>query len=478
MHAARDALRTYGDRVPRACLRRAGLVLAAVLLLAGCTDTVAPAPRKAATKAKPTMSCSPAPLERRAAATLIAGMPHVTSASDALGRSLVDLGVGGLFLSEANVESARQLTALLRDLRSRARGPLLVSTDEESGRVALTREIVGPGPSPRRLARQQPPAQVRGFAAELGRELAGVGVNLDLAPLFDLDAGPSDGIVGDRSFSADPQIASEYALAFSNGLVDAGITPTVKHFPGQGRSAVDTHRDGGLVKATLQELQATDLRPFQDAIDAGAPVVMLNHLGYTALDGGLPATMSPKAYALLREMGFEGVAMTDSVGMGAVNLRWDFPEAAVRAVAAGADAVLVTDGTQAERMRDGLVDAVRSGRLPETRLNEAAARVTALAGGDPNRIACVAVQLPTFGRTAGAAPRPSGSATASARGSASAGPTASTGPARRSATPSPSSSPTPRKSPLVPVASPSSPLFRSAAPTTSPRSSPTSSPAG
>ena len=170
----------------------------------------------------------------------------------------------------------------------------------------------------------------------------------------------------------------------------------MKHFPGQGRSATDTHAESALVETALDELRSTDLVPFQRAVDAGAPVVMLNHLLYSALDPDLPASLSPGAYALLREMGFDGVAMTDSLGMGAVNLRWDFPEATVRAIEAGADAALVTDGNQAEGMRDALVDAVRSGRLPEERLSEAAARVTALAGGDAMAMSCTEVDLPSL----------------------------------------------------------------------------------
>jgi beta-N-acetylhexosaminidase len=327
---------------------------------------------------------------------LVVGMPGVTTADEPLGRSLVDMGVGGLFLSEPNVESAEQVTALVSGLRARAGRPLLVSTDEESGRVAVTREIVGAGPSPRRLAKQSTPAEVREFAKGVGARLKQVGIDLDLAPLLDLDDGPSRGIVGDRSFSADPDVAAEYGLAFSAGLLDAGVTPTVKHFPGQGRSATDTHAEAAVVDATVEELKATDLLPFQKAIDAGAPVVMLNHLGYSAMDPDLPATLSPKAYALLREMGFEGVAMTDSLGMGAVNLRWDFPEAAVRAIEAGADAALATDGNQAQRMRDALVEAVTSGRLPEGRLDEAAARVTALAGGDTQALTCLSPKVPTL----------------------------------------------------------------------------------
>ena len=380
--------------------RRLALLLLSGALLTGCAESLsagpASSPGASAAAATPTPSCDPAPLAERAAAVLVVGIPGVTTAEEPLGRSVVDLGVGGLFLSEPNVESAAQVKALVDGLRARAARPLLVSTDEESGRVAVTREIVGAGPSPRRMARQLTPAQVRELAAGMGAQLLEVGVDLDLAPLLDLDDGPYSGIIGDRSFSADPTIATEYGLAFSAGLVDAGVTPTVKHFPGQGRSTTDTHAEAAVVYAPLEELRSTDLSPFQAAIDAGAPVVMLNHLGYSALDADLPASLSPKAYALLREMGFEGVAMTDSLGMGAVNLRWDFPEAAVRAIEAGADAALATDGNQAVRMRDALVAAVESGRLPEERLSEAAARVTALAGGDPVAMSCLPVTTPTL----------------------------------------------------------------------------------
>jgi beta-N-acetylhexosaminidase len=150
------------------------------------------------------------------------------------------------------------------------------------------------------------------------------------------------------------------------------------------------------VDATLADLQAHDLAPFGALIKAGVPAVMLDHVAYTAFDPDLPASLTPAAYKLLRDMGFRGVAITDSVGMGAVNLRWGFGEATARAIAAGADAVLTTDGTQAPAMRDAIVAAVRAGRIPEARLNEAAGRVTALAGGDAHAISCTSPDLPTL----------------------------------------------------------------------------------
>lgn len=343
---------------------------------------------------------------------LVVGLPGVTGSSEALARHVVDLGVGGVFLSESNVRTEAQVTALvdgLEDRADRADRALVIATDEESGRVAVTREVVGAGPSPRSLADRRTPEEVRRFAADLGAELRGIGVDLDLAPVLDLDDGPAGGIVGDRSFGADPRTAAHYGLAFAAGLDDAGVVPTVKHFPGHGRSSTDTHTSGALVEADVAELRTTDLLPFQHAIDAGAPVVMLGHLRYSALDPELPASLAPEAYALLRDMGFDGVAMTDSLGMGAVHRTWDFPESAVMAITAGADAVLTTDGRHAERMRDALVTAVGDGTLPESRLTEAAARVTALAGGDPRAMSCLDVRLPTLDVVtgpAGAVPAP------------------------------------------------------------------------
>lgn len=384
---------------------------ATALRAADASDTgpSAPGPRR---EPAPTPTCTPAPVEQQAAAVLVVGLPGVTRADDPLATEVTGLGVGGVFLSESNVVSARQVARLTEGLRAQAVRPLVVATDEESGRVALMRDVVGPGPSARRMAARETPDEVRARAAATGAALAQVGVDVDLAPVLDLDDGPAGGVIGDRSFSADPTTAADYGLAFATGLADAGVTPTVKHFPGHGRSTVDSHTESSLVEATVDELSATDLLPFQRAIDAGAPVVMMNHLQYAALDPDLPASLSPRAYALLRDMGFDGVAITDSVGMGAVNVRWDFPEAAVMAVGAGADAVLATDGGQAVRMRDALVDAVASGRLPEERLAEAAARVTALAGGDPVATGCRDVTLPTLAPGSAAPPTPVPSAPA------------------------------------------------------------------
>jgi len=341
---------------------------------------------------------------------LIVGLPGVVSSDDPQVVEALDVGVGGIFVHRTNVKSAEQVAGLVADVRAGSRRPLVVSTDEESGRVSAFSVVVGRTPSARRLAAERPLEEVREFARQTGAALSRAGVDLDLAPVADLDDGPSGATIGDRSYSADPATASENAYAFAAGLADAGVRSAAKHFPGHGRAPGDSHLGRTSVTASLQDLGTTDLVPFRDLVNAGIPVVMLSHVDYSALDPDLPASLSPRAYQLLRSMGFRGVAVTDSVGMGAVGLRWGEAEATVMAVGAGADAVLSTDAGVARDMRDALVTAVQEGRLSEGRLDEAAARMTALAGGDAMATACQSPDLPELapppGTAAGPTPAP------------------------------------------------------------------------
>lgn len=390
----RDRVRASGSRDVTVALTLAACVALPLGGLATSRPSVASAaplaPSRAVTTAVAATGppCVPASLETRAGAVLVVGLPNVTSAADPTAQQVMAVGVSGIFLAASNVRSAEQVRTLVAGLRARSSRPLVVATDAESGRVSVLRTVIGDGPSPRRLARQDTPAQVEALAAALGGKLERLGIDLDLAPVLDLDDGRYDGVIGDRSFGTDPQKVVAYATAFRAGLSEAGITSAVKHFPGQGRSGADTHIRPATVDTPVSDLVAHDLVPFQQLITAGVPVVMMNHLDYTGLDAGLPASLSPAAYALLRSMGFRGVAITDSLGMGAVNTRWDFPEAAVRAIVAGADAAFATDGRQALRMRDALVAAVRSGRLSPSRLDEAATRMARLTGADVTALTC------------------------------------------------------------------------------------------
>ncbi len=339
--------------------------------------------------------CKPIALAQRAARTLIVGIPDVKDPSDPIVKTVLDIGVGGIFLNPGNVESEAQVIRLVKGIRARAGRPIVVTVDEEPGRVSSLGDILGVSRSARRMANEDTPADVRAYARTVALQLSRMGIDLNLAPVVDLTDGYYDEIIGDRSFSSDPAIASEYAFAFAQGMADGGVRSAAKHFPGQGRSTEDIHFEEAVpITTPLDVLRVTDVRPFRDMVRAGVPVVMMNHVRYTALDRSFPASLSPKAYALLRDLGFQGVAITDSLGMGAVNLTWGFFDSAPMAVAAGADGLLATDGFFAEEMRDGLVEAVAKGRLSESRLTEAAARMVALAGGNPRTAACIDVVLP------------------------------------------------------------------------------------
>ena len=225
-----------------------------------------------------------------------------------------------------------------------------------------------------------------------------LGITLDFAPDADVTDGVWDGPIGDRSFSGDPAVVTTDALSVAQGLSEGGVTPVLKHYPGLGQADADTHREAPTITTPKWGLVYRDLAPFQSGIRAGAPVIMIGHAEYPALGtGDVPASLSPAIYQLLRDSGFRGVTITDSLGMGAVNLRYDFPVAAVTALSAGVDGLLATDGNQAVRMRDAIVAAVHGGQLPAARLAEAAARMTALAGGDAYALTCQRVTLPQLG---------------------------------------------------------------------------------
>jgi beta-N-acetylhexosaminidase len=327
---------------------------------------------------------------------LVVGLPDVTSAQDPLIDEVLEAEVGGVLLTHANVESMAQVLRLVGAVRTRARSPLFVAADEEPGRVRTFEALFGYAPSARRLASEKTVEAVEQVARASGVAMARLGVDVGLAPVADVDGGWWNGIIGDRSFSDDPLEAATYAVAYARGLQQAGVTPVVKHFPGHGRTDEDDHSVLPRDRTPLPVLRATDIRPFEIAVAAGAPVVMVGHVAYDALDAYTPASLSPASYRLLRDIGFRGAAITDSIGMGAVNLRWDFDVAAVKAVRAGADGVLATDGWQAKRMRDALVAAVRSGELDEQRLDEAAGRMMAIAGRESETLTCRATTLPVL----------------------------------------------------------------------------------
>ncbi|MFI5802317.1 glycoside hydrolase family 3 protein [Streptomyces sp. NPDC051561] len=322
-------------------------------------------------------------LTRDALAVLQPGFTG-TSAPDWLLRSVGE-GLSSVGLFGRNIASPEQLAALTAQLRAE-RDDVLVAIDEEGGDVTRL-EVRGGSSFPGNLAlgAVDDTALTRDVARELGLRLAECGVNLNWAPSADVNSDPKNPVIGVRSFGADPLLVARHTAAYIEGLQAAGVAACTKHFPGHGDTSVDSHHDMPRIDVDLDTLHARELVPFRAAIAAGSKSVMSAHILLPALDPTRPATLSPQILTgLLREqLGYQGLIITDGMEMQAISATYGIERGSVLAIAAGADAICVGGGLADEetvlRLRDALVQAVRSGELPQERLADAAARVRALA---------------------------------------------------------------------------------------------------
>ncbi|MGX6601107.1 glycoside hydrolase family 3 protein [Micromonosporaceae bacterium Da 78-11] len=306
-----------------------------------------------------------------------------TAAPDWVRRWLGE-GLGGVALFARNVESPAQIAALTAQLRAE-RPDVIVAIDEEAGDVTRFESRHGSSrPGNLALGTIDDVRLTESVARDLGCDLANAGITLDYAPDTDVNSNPDNPVIGVRAFGAEPDLVARHSAAFIRGLQGAGVAACAKHFPGHGDTSVDSHHDVPLIDRDRAELDACELIPFRAAIAAGVQAVMTGHLLVPAYDAELPATLSRKILTdLLRvEFGFDGLIITDGIEMQGVRRKYGLEGATVRALAAGADAICVggdsADEHTAIRLRDAIVAAVRSGELPEDRLQQAAARVRRL----------------------------------------------------------------------------------------------------
>ena len=346
--------------------------------LADAPPEVASAPLPVQQAAPAPAACAPTTVEGLAASVLMVGMPGVVDADDPLVDVLVDLGVGGVLLNRTNVASEEQLQALTAGLTARFGGHLTIALDEEGGRVSPLSALGLGGPSARRLAQRDDEA-IELAGQESGAVAAGLGATMLLGPVVDLDGGPAGGIIGDRSFGTEPDAVGEAARRYATGVREAGIASAAKHWPGYA-GAPDTHLGAGTAPVNGDELVGRHVAAFLPVLDDGIPAVMVSHVVYPSL-GPLPASLNPAAYRLLRQNGYEGPALTDALGMGAIHTRWGFDRSGALAVIAGADVALFNQGGDARLLRDGIVAAVASGVLDESRLRDAARRAATIRPG-------------------------------------------------------------------------------------------------
>ncbi|RMG19642.1 MAG: beta-N-acetylhexosaminidase [Deltaproteobacteria bacterium] len=293
---------------------------------------------------------------------------------DAQARRLLAAGAGGVILFRRNVRDAEQVRALIDAIRQAAAGPVLVAVDQEGGRVARLRGITTDLP-PMRQVRSVDDA--RSVGAVLGRELSALGFDLNFAPVVDVDTNPANPVIGDRSFSRDPEVVARLAAALIEAMQEQGVAACAKHFPGHGDTEADSHHALPVLRHGPERLAQVELLPFRAAVEAGVASVMTAHLLLPALDPETPATGSKAVLSLLRDgLGFDGLTVSDDLEMKAIAGHHAVPEFAVRAVRAGVDQVLVCHRARLQwAVLEALDEAVQRDPKVASRVEEAGRRI-------------------------------------------------------------------------------------------------------
>ncbi|HKW69026.1 MAG TPA: glycoside hydrolase family 3 protein [Candidatus Dormibacteraeota bacterium] len=318
------------------------------------------------------------PLERIALRCLLPGFAG-TSAPDWVLRKASE-GLGGVVLYGRNVETPEQLADLTAALHA-ARPGLLIAVDEEGGDVTRLEARMGSSyPGNLALGAADDPQLTFEVAAAMGRDMAQAGIDLDLAPVADVNTNPNNPVIGARSFGSDPALVAHHTAAWIKGLQGAGVAACAKHFPGHGDTLLDSHL---ALPFVTEDPHVRALEPFRSAIASGVKAIMSAHIVVRSIDD-LPATVSRRVMtALLRdELGFGGLAVTDGLEMRGLSDGRGVAEGAVLALIAGCDALCIGGGLAGEDVVEEIVSAidvaVRRGRLSEDRLQQAGSRVDAL----------------------------------------------------------------------------------------------------
>jgi beta-N-acetylhexosaminidase len=299
--------------------------------------------------------------------------------------------VGGIFIGSWT-DMKMLGPNLVKDLSAATALPVAVSVDEEGGRVARLSKLIGPSPSARELAEKYTPEQVYGMALDRGHKMLGLGITVDFAPDVDVTDAPDDTVIGDRSFSPDPQKVIEFAGAYARGLHDAGLLPVLKHFPGHGHGSGDSHTGSVIVTPQLADLQNDDLVPYRALLNAVTPQgAMVGHLVVPGLTGDEPASVNRAAVQLLRTgVGyqappFDGPVFSDDLSsMAAIKDHYTVPEAVLHTVQAGADVALWVTTDEVPAVLDRLEKALAAGELKMPDVDASVLRVAKFKGHKPD----------------------------------------------------------------------------------------------
>ena len=301
---------------------------------------------------------------------LVVGFEGINAPPELLAR-IAEGRVGGVILFSRNLGNLGEIAALTRSLHAatpKGDPPLIVSIDQEGGRVQRIKSPLTLWPAMAKLGERNDEALSTDVGRALGKELAALGFNLDYAPVLDVHTNPQNPVIGDRAFGSIPHRAAAHALAFWRGLEEAGVRGCGKHYPGHGDTATDSHLTLPQVDHDETRLRTTELAPFRAAVAAKVPMLMTAHVVYPAVDV-LPATLSKKWLTdiLRAELGYDGVVVSDDLDMKAVAERFTVEETVTKSLLAGADCFLAC--------RDPQIQTRAEAALAEAGRGEASARL-------------------------------------------------------------------------------------------------------
>ena len=314
----------------------------------------------------------------------LTGVSGATRAGDSTRAAFAQYPVGGLVYMSANLTGPDQTTEMLSNMKNFSQDtvglPIFLGVDEEGGtvtRIASNQEFGVTDVGNMSAVGASGDAQnAYNAGSTIGTYLNNLGFNMDFAPVADVLSNPDNAVVKDRSFGSDSQLVADMVCAEMNGLNEHQIAPVIKHFPGHGATSGDSHDGVVTIEKSLDELMANELIPFQQAINSGASFVMVGHISVPAITGdNTPASLSnAMVTGVLRDqMGFHGVVITDAMNMGAITAGYSSADAAVAAINAGVDIILMPDDFKGAYQ--GVLDAVANGTISEERINESAARI-------------------------------------------------------------------------------------------------------
>ncbi len=309
----------------------------------------------------------------------ICDVDTVIQAGTATQTALQQYPVGGIIYFSKNIESREQLSTMLKNVTACSKISPFLSIDEEGGRVSRL------GDSDVGVTKHPPMAEIDNkekagqVGVTLGKELTTLGFTMDFAPVADVLTVGKNEDIGDRSFGTDPEVVASMVTAQVEGMQNENLSATLKHFPGNGSTEANTHLGIGVSYRTLEELRQVEFLPFQAGIDAGADMVMVGHISLPNVTGNqTPATLSPMIVTdlLRKELGFERVIITDALNMGAITDQYKPDEVAVLAVEAGIDMLLMSPDL--DTAFEAIKEAVKTGRIPESRIDESVRRILTL----------------------------------------------------------------------------------------------------